>query len=465
MACVYVYGFAPGTTEEDFCSEFFADFDQDEICHRIDFKGDKIFAFIHVHTEQQANDLIENWNGQKMSNSKFGLQVRMKGQNNHVKPREPNLFIYGFPKSLSKEDFQEEFFLKFPEVWEGCVKVDFLGEKLQAFIHCADTTHCDQLIKHWDGRPMQNSNKPLQVRYKGDNLEQNRIHKMSPVLYVYGFPKGMTEEMFREEFFLKFPQYEQKIDFHGAKIYAFVHCHNVQQCQELKQHWDGNKFQNSVKPLQVSMRDMHQARNKDNNMQNGGMMGGMQMQGMMGGPRGRFMNPQMGMMVPPQYTPMMVPQMQQAMAMNWGGMNMQPAGAMNMGYQQPMNPGMMMNGQNNKRQMPNGQFNQNGGFQQQGNQGLMQMPQQNGNMGNRPQQARNGPNNGPQNKRIKMQNGNMKMENQQQQGFQGQNFQGQPQQQQQGFYGGNPGYQNPNQFNQGDGAGYGMNQQQVQQGW
>ena len=72
---------------------------------------------------------------------------------------------------MTQEEFNQEFFLKFPEVWDSCIKVDFLAEKLQAFIHCADTADCDKLITHWEGRPMQNSSKPLQVRYKGENLE------------------------------------------------------------------------------------------------------------------------------------------------------------------------------------------------------------------------------------------------------------------------------------------------------
>jgi len=398
MATVYVYGFAPGTSEEDFCGEFFADFDQHEICTRIDFKGDRIFAFIHTHTDEQAQGLINRWNGQKMNNSKFGLQVRMKGQNNHVKPREPNLFVYGFPKTMTQEEFNQEFFLKFPEVWDSCIKVDFLAEKLQAFIHCADTADCDKLITHWEGRPMQNSSKPLQVRYKGENLEQNRMHKMSPVLYVYGFPKGMNEDQFREEFFGNYGQYEQKIDFHANKLYAFVHTHNTQQCQELINNWNGKKMSASLKPIQVSMRDMHQPKNQNmgNGMMNMGMMMGQN------GPRGRFMTPQMGMMVPGQYAPMMVPQMQQGygMQMGWGGMQMgSPYGMM--GQQQ------MMNGQNNKRPQQ--------GFQ--GQQGLMNY--NNGNM------RMNNPRNGPGAKRPKMHNG-MKMEN----GFRG---------------------QNPNQFNQGDG--------------
>lgn len=435
--CVYVYGFAPGTTEEEFCAEFFADFDQSEIVQRIDFKGEKIFAFVHVNTEEQANDLIENWNGQQMKNSKFGLQVRIRGQNNHIKPREPNLFVYGFSKGMTKEDFQQEFFLKFPEVWEACIKVDFLADKLQAFVHCADTAHCDQIITHWDGRAMENSSKALQVRYKGDNGEQGRMHKMAPVLYVYGFPKGMDEESFRGEFFANHPQHEQKTDFHANKLYSFIHCHNVQQCQELRQTWDGKKMTGSVKPLQVSLRDMHQPKNGQKGMMMNGM--GMNQYGnpMMNGPR--HMQPQMGMMVPGQYAPMMVPpQMQQGYGMPMGmGYGMQQQQMM---QQQMMQQNMMMNGGNNKRQMSNNQNGQmngqmnggqmNGGYNtQNNNQGLMQM----NNRGNAMNGMQNGA--GPQNKRIKMQNGNMQnnmMQNNMKMGY---NNRG----------------PNPNQFNQGDG--------------
>lgn len=174
MACIFVYGFAPGTSQEDFLGEFFEDFNQHEMLQKVDFKGESIFAFVHLNNEQQGQQLIDRWNGQKMNNSKFGLQVRMKGQNNHVKPREPNLFIYGFPKGMTKEAFQNEFFENFPQIYESCIKIDFLAGALQAFIHCADTSHCDELITHWDGRPMRGSNKSLQVRYKGDKVEVSK---------------------------------------------------------------------------------------------------------------------------------------------------------------------------------------------------------------------------------------------------------------------------------------------------
>ena len=87
----------------------------------------------------------------------------------HQKPREPNVFVYGFPRDMTKSSFEENFFKNFKEIHEGIEKLDYLSEKLQAFIHCATTDHCEQLIKHWDGRTIGEGTKPLQVRFKGED--------------------------------------------------------------------------------------------------------------------------------------------------------------------------------------------------------------------------------------------------------------------------------------------------------
>ena len=43
---------------------------------KIDFKGDKIIAFVHIKSSKLAKKLIKYWNGRKMGASKIGLQVQ-----------------------------------------------------------------------------------------------------------------------------------------------------------------------------------------------------------------------------------------------------------------------------------------------------------------------------------------------------------------------------------------------------
>lgn len=80
---LYVYGFAPGTSEEQFKQDFFKPFedlvpkiDWESECLKIDYKGDKIISFVHVQSRDSAEKVIRYWNGRKMGISKIGLQVQ-----------------------------------------------------------------------------------------------------------------------------------------------------------------------------------------------------------------------------------------------------------------------------------------------------------------------------------------------------------------------------------------------------
>merc|ERR1711937_212191 len=184
MAPLYVYGFAPRMTQEDFTQKFFEPFSE-EYLEKVDFKGDKIYAFVHVKTLEQANEIINYWNGRKMGDGQHPLQVRHKGQNNQnqqsgnfnnqqsnnfnsmpQKQQDPVLYVYGFPKGTSEDVFRQEFFMNHPDAMK---KVDFFGEKLYAFVHCCSTQQCEELIQKWDGKMMTGSKRPMQVRFKGDS--------------------------------------------------------------------------------------------------------------------------------------------------------------------------------------------------------------------------------------------------------------------------------------------------------
>ena len=353
---VFVYGFPPRMDIEDFRAEFFESVDEQAVVSKIDFKADKIFAFIHTNTLEQAQDLIDRWDGKPMKDSGDNkLQVRLKneptggqgghggqggqgnmgnnnsnikspgnhynngqnqggymnrnhggnrgghmggnnnnrnnnynnqgqGGNNHFNnqnnggnnnfgnhnggnnnmgnnrnnnngprnnnygnnqqnnnygnqnnnqmggngphgqggfnkqnnnkanteglaaslgPQKPVLYVYGFPKDMEQETFENEFLADYSDKSLAHKQTDYFKEKLYCFIHCHNTETCDELIEKWDQKTMPGNegNKPLQVRYKGmDSRLVQMLQSINPVLWVYGFPKNMTEEDFRMEF-------------------------------------------------------------------------------------------------------------------------------------------------------------------------------------------------------------------------------------------------------------------------
>jgi len=253
---VYVFGYLPGVTQDAFCSEFFEPFDMSYLV-KIDFNPAKLFCFVHVQNQEQADELIAYWHGKIMNGCTKPLQVRMKGQSSWggpigaggYKPKEALLFVYGFPPAMEQEQFEQAFFgEEFGDIWGNMEKLDFFPHKTMAFVKLGDFEGCEKLISHWNGRTMEGSDKPMQCRYKGQNSANPN---QTATLFVYGYPKDMSEEAFREEFFLKFPGYEKRIDWHPHKLIAYVHLHALAQCEELIQHWNGNKFQSSEYPLQV----------------------------------------------------------------------------------------------------------------------------------------------------------------------------------------------------------------------
>lgn len=139
-------------------------------------------------------------------------------------------------------------------------------------MHLNDTDACDGLIEKWDGQklPGYDGGKPLQVRYKGmDQKTLGILASMQPVLWVYGFPKGMTEEEFRAEFLLGMEV--NKIDFFDQKLFAFVHCNDTKQCLKYINKWDTKMMSSSKSPLQVRFKSINskpQSHNNNNNNNN-----------------------------------------------------------------------------------------------------------------------------------------------------------------------------------------------------
>lgn len=376
---VFVYGFPPKLDLDDFRAEFFEGVDENSYVSKLDYKAEKIYAFIHTKTVEQAQELIERWNNKPMRNSgENKLQVRLKGdsnntgggaptnnrfnnnnggQNNYMQrnkapgqggfnnsrggyggnaghggnqgnfggygggrggmnnqgtrnnynsqnnsfqpnnnvqssgsqpnqggfnnrnqgnnsggpsqpkssnsqdgyaaalgPQKPVLYVYGFPKDMEQSTFEAEFL---GGLESGHKQTDYFKEKLYCFIHCHDTDTCDNLIEKWDQKTMNGHDnaKPLQVRYKGmDSKTMQLLQSISPVLWVYGFPKGMTEDEFRQEFLLGMDV--DKIDYFEQKLYAFVHCKDAKQGMKLINKWEGQMMSKSKGNLQVRFKNI-----------------------------------------------------------------------------------------------------------------------------------------------------------------------------------------------------------------
>jgi len=376
---VWVYGFPPKMTEEEFRRQFFREFDESVYCEKLDYKGEKIFAFVHTYTMDQANEIIAHWNNRKMENSgEHLLQVRLKNapndnnsnqkrnnkpnfnknqgnnqrgiqnnfrnqqmnsnqngnfgnnqnynnrnqnnfgnQNYHhngnfqnnsgfqgqmcpvayvpqsfvmapaINPQQmnqnsnrnqaiastttlrPTLYVYGFPKGLEQEQFNQAFM---ENHIDQHTKTDFFPEKLYAFVHMKSTQACDELMALWDGEVICGGHKPLQVRYKATSPQEDQaIQSMNPILWVYGFSKTLSKEDFAQEFFAGFPTSCSKIDYFQDKLYAFVHCKKPKQCQALINRWNNNILSSGKMPIQVRFKEGKGSKPMGNNPQNQAM--------------------------------------------------------------------------------------------------------------------------------------------------------------------------------------------------
>ena len=66
---VFVYGFPPKMQLDEFRAEFFQGIDESSYVAKIDFKSEKIYAFIHTNTQEQAQELIDRWHDKPMKQS------------------------------------------------------------------------------------------------------------------------------------------------------------------------------------------------------------------------------------------------------------------------------------------------------------------------------------------------------------------------------------------------------------
>merc|ERR1719220_1738648 len=196
-----------------------------------------------------------NRNNNQNNNQGGGRNNQSDGYAASLGPQKPVLYVYGFPKDMEQNTFEEEFLAG---VEAGHKQTDYFKDKLYCFIHCHDTETCDTLIEKWDQKTMSASSegaKPLQVRYKGmDSKLVNMLSTMSPVLWVYGFPKGMTEQEFRDEFLGGMEV--DKIDYFEQKLYCFVHCKDSKQGIKLINKWEGKMMSKSKSNLQVRFKNI-----------------------------------------------------------------------------------------------------------------------------------------------------------------------------------------------------------------
>merc|ERR1712003_96230 len=205
-----------------------------------------------------------NNNNRNNNNDNNGQKPELPG------PQKPVLYVYGFPKEMDQPTFEEAFLGAEGSDDRTAVKQnDYFQEKIYAFLHFEDHDVCERLIEKWDGKHLEgyDQGKPMQVRYKGmDHKTINLLNNTQPVLWVYGFPKGMTEEQFREEFLLGLEV--TKIDFFDQKLFCFVHCVDTKQCMKYINRWEGQMMAASKSALQVRFKATNNNRNNNNNNQN-----------------------------------------------------------------------------------------------------------------------------------------------------------------------------------------------------
>lgn len=245
--------------------------------------------------QQQGGYNNNNFNNQQQfnnnrNNNNFNNNYNNNGMNNNTRsnnnqgsgdlpgPQKPVLYVYGFPKEIDQATFEEAFLGGEGENNREQLKQnDYFQEKIYAFLHFESHDVCEELIERWDGKHLEgyDQGKPMQVRYKGmDHKTINLLNNTQPVLWVYGFPKGMTEEQFREEFLLGLEV--TKIDFFDQKLFCFIHCEDTKQCMKYINRWEGQMMSTSKSALQVRFKGANGNRANNNNA--GGNAGGNQQQ-------------------------------------------------------------------------------------------------------------------------------------------------------------------------------------------
>jgi len=246
--------------------------------------------------QQQGGYNNNSFNNQRQfnnnrGNNNFNNNNNNNGMNNNTRanntqgtgdlpgPQKPVLYVYGFPKEIDQATFEEAFLGGEGENNREQLKQnDYFQEKIYAFLHFESHDVCEELIARWDGKHLDGyeQGKPMQVRYKGmDHKTINLLNNTQPVLWVYGFPKGMTEEQFREEFLLGLEV--SKIDFFDQKLFCFIHCEDTKQCMKYINRWEGQMMSTSKSALQVRFKGANG--NRDNaNAGAGAAAGGNQQQ-------------------------------------------------------------------------------------------------------------------------------------------------------------------------------------------
>merc|ERR1712003_506189 len=234
-ATVFVYGFPPGMELEEFKTEFFEDIDIDSYVQRIDFKKEKIFAFIHVNNVEQANELIEKWNGKPMAKSgeNHKIQVSLKSENPNPMTAKPNM---GQGNNNSNNN-------------------NNMGGGNKPFNNNNNNNHFNNNNNNFNNNNRNNNN--------NNNGQQPELPgPQKPVLYVYGFPKEMGQPTF-EEAFLGAEGSDDRTavkqnDYFQEKIYAFLHFEDHDVCERLIEKWDGKHLEgyDQGKPMQVRYKGM-----------------------------------------------------------------------------------------------------------------------------------------------------------------------------------------------------------------
>jgi len=262
MPVVYVYGFPPRMELEEFQNEFFEDLDfQSSDVAKIDYKKEKIYAFIHTHNQQQAQTLIDKWNDKPMRKSGDNkLQVRIKtdGGNNQNKPQN-NSFMRGGQNMGGNPRPRNNY--------NNNMNMGNMGGHRGPRPNFNQNNNFNQMNNYGNQNNQGGFNQNMGGNQFGgnNNFQNNRNNQnrdnnspnlgpQKPVLYVYGFPKEMSQEAFEKCFLEGHEGAHKQTDFFQDKLYCFIHCTNNDTCDALIEKWDAQTLTGSdpaAKPLQV----------------------------------------------------------------------------------------------------------------------------------------------------------------------------------------------------------------------
>lgn len=133
------------------------------------------------------------------------------------------VYVYGFAAGTSQEQFTTLLFAPIPNIEPN--RIDFVGPKLQAFIHCKSVDDAKVIIATWDKQPLGNHDRALQVRYR-DIPETQQVMDYSSQYNALGLTQGknilLTTKMPATRPKVPFPEEDENFKTEGKAKYTIL---------------------------------------------------------------------------------------------------------------------------------------------------------------------------------------------------------------------------------------------------